>query len=82
MQGKRPEVVKMADIPFPDARDIRHIAKELGGGKKAFQTLAMRWHPDKFAQKFGSNISSADKAAIYDKVKEVFQAVNTERKAA
>ena len=72
-----PRLVRMRDVPFPEETVLRAMAQELGGGKKAYQTLAMRWHPDKFAQKFGSAIDEKERDAIYDKVKSVFQAINT-----
>jgi len=40
----------------------------------------MRWHPDKFAQKFGSFIAAQEKDAVLDRVKQVFQDVNTKLK--
>ena len=56
------------------------MAQALGGGKKAYQVLAMRWHPDKFAQRFGSSIDNNERDAVLDRVKQVFQDVNTKLK--
>ena len=51
-----------------------------GCDKKNFQKLAMRWHPDKFLQRYGNRLAAEDKERILVKVKEVFQAINALRK--
>ena len=35
----------------------------------------MRWHPDKFTQKFGARIPDREKEAVLDKVKSVYQSL-------
>jgi len=74
-----PKVVLYRDVPFPDQTELCAIAQQLGGGKKAFQKLALRWHPDKFSQRFGNQLDPTDKKRILEKVKEVFQIISTAR---
>jgi len=37
--------------------------------------MAVRWHPDKFFQKFGSRVKGSELKQIEEKVKGVFQDV-------
>ena len=78
-ETKPKPVILYTDIPFPDANELAAIAHQLGGGKKAFQKLALRWHPDKFLQKYGKSLDSTDKKRVLEKVKEVFQNISTAR---
>ena len=41
--------------------------------------MMVRWHPDKFMQKFGCNLNVAEKNSICTRVKEVFQAITNAR---
>jgi len=65
-----------ADIPFPTARDANDAFAE-GIDTKALKLLIVRWHPDKFNQKFGSKLSSSDREEVQEKINEVFQMVQT-----
>ena len=67
--------ITMRDIPFPDANSKRYSNCD----KKVFQKLAMRWHPDKFLQRFGNRLGDRDKDRVMLKVKEVFQAISSKR---
>jgi len=69
--------IELKQIPFPQVT-TRYFGP--GCDKKSFQKLAMRWHPDKFLQKFGTRLCDKDKDNILLKVKEVFQAINSCRK--
>lgn len=62
----------MGDIPFPDGTVFRV-------GNKDFKKLAMRWHPDKFLQKWGAKLDPEQKDAIIDRVKATFQKLNAAR---
>lgn len=64
--------IGMGDVPFPDGAMFRV-------GNKDFKKLAMRWHPDKFLQKFGSKLRPDQKEEIIEKVKATFQKVNAAR---
>ena len=49
--------------------------------KKAWQRLMMRWHPDKFNQKFGARLHENEKDKILERVKEVSQNVQALRRS-
>ena len=54
---------------------LRHmLRKDRGGGK--IRELRMRWHPDKFIQKFGSRIRDVDKTSIMKRVNEIAGLIN------
>jgi len=67
--------IRLRDLPCPSARDIQDVGKRSAGFKK----LALRWHPDKFIQKFGANLNMAEKESICTRVKEVFQEITNAR---
>ena len=48
--------------------------------KKAYQTNALRWHPDKFLQRFGSKIKDQERDEVLKQVTEVFQALQKMKK--
>ena len=75
------ETIRLRDVPFPDLGLWRRTISKTHGadGKKAWQKLALRWHPDKFAPRFGAKLEPKDKDAILEKVKEVFQVINVAR---
>jgi len=66
--------ITLLDIPFPtDASSYLRV------GQKDFKKLAMRWHPDKFMQRFGTKLRAAQKEDILNQVKATFQQVNAAR---
>ena len=46
--------------------------------KAAFRRLSLRWHPDKFQSKCGSQISREQQAALVERVSVIFQCVSTQ----
>jgi len=72
-EHKSLQSISMADIPFPQVRSLLHI------DGADFKKLAKRWHPDKFAQAFGSKLCKSQKDEIMEKVKATFQALNDAR---
>jgi len=64
--------ITIDDIPFPD-RAVLYV------GSKDFKKLAMRWHPDKFRQRFGTKLDAAQTEDIMEKVKATFQQLNAAR---
>jgi len=66
-QGK----ITMSDIPFPSEKTVRIQIRD----KKAFQTNALRWHPDKFIQKFGTLLGDSEREEVLKQVTEVFQVI-------
>jgi len=74
------DVVAMAEIPFPTAAALRHQRLEAmgkGGLEAFFRTLILRWHPDKFQQRYGCMIREGEAKEIFRKVNEAFQLVDS-----
>ena len=46
--------------------------------KAAFRRLSLRWHPDKFQAKCGSQIPREQQAALIERVSVIFQCVSTQ----
>ena len=44
--------------------------------KQAFRAASLRWHLDKFVQKYGDRLDDEERHEILEKVKETFQLVN------
>jgi len=78
--SKNKEMVNERDIPFPTKSSLSNMKfsdqKSLDSN---FKKLAMRWHPDKFMQKYGKKLNPKDKESIESRVKEVFQMMNSAR---
>lgn len=82
-------VIRMADVPFPPVATNPLRLKVNGDGRvvataqerrDAFRAASMRWHPDKFGQRFGSRLDPDEKGAILEKVVATFQLVNRARR--
>ena len=69
--------IRYNDVPWPPSTD-RPLPLGLAGGKKAMKKYVLRWHPDKFQQKYGPRLAASDRDRILDKVKAVSQAVNAQ----
>jgi len=67
-KAKRASTIHISDIPIPQAAGC--IDNEI------FKRWAMRWHPDKFIQKFGSKLSENERDSIVCAVKGVFQEIS------
>jgi len=61
------------DWVAPSISEIRRL------GENAFKKLALRWHPDKFSQKFGSKLFNRDRQQIHARINEVFRAIMNAR---
>ncbi|KAK9805018.1 hypothetical protein WJX73_002321 [Symbiochloris irregularis] len=75
--------IAMADVPWllQDKDDARAIVlygtsspKE---ERKTIRTELLRWHPDRFSNKFGSRLLPSDKDAILQRVKHISQMLNS-----
>jgi len=66
----------LKDIPFPPESMLRRQLRD----KKSFQTNALRWHPDKFTQKYGGILLDSEKEEVLKNVTEVFQIIQRLRK--
>lgn len=75
-----------ADVPWPDlsksapdALLVQHAlrkALETSDVKSVLRKLQMRWHPDKWAQRFASRLSTHEADRVLTRVKEIAQLVN------
>ena len=68
--------ISMKDIPFP--KDVKFVWRhQLNTDEKkaGFKQLAMRWHPDKFIQKFGNHLKEKERDEIMLRVNDVFRCV-------
>jgi len=74
-----PSVIKMTNIPFPSKSWFCSFPMDSAEREKKFKKLVMRWHPDKFQQKYGKKLDPKTKDKILEKVKEVFQLVSDAR---
>jgi hypothetical protein len=64
--------IGLGDIPFPPPAALEFLLKrDLEGNR--YKKLALRWHPDKFAQRCGGQLVEEEREAILDRVKGVFQ---------
>eukprot|EP01043_Picozoa_sp_COSAG02_P003423 COSAG02_NODE_83_length_39665_cov_25.213719_22_plen_419_part_00 len=80
-QESSPPTITLASIPMPPISNplcLRHGASEKEK-KAALRKASLRWHPDKFTQKFGRKIAAGQSEAIHAAVTSVFQSINEQR---
>jgi len=68
--------IRVSDVPFPSIAKMRAsmgLQDNDEAREKTFKKIALRWHPDKFMQRFGSRLHPDDREMIEDKVKDTFQ---------
>jgi len=68
--------LRLGDIRVPSESQLRRQMRD----KKAFQANALRWHPDKFMQRFGQQIVEGDREEALRTVTTVFQVIQRMRK--
>lgn len=73
------------DVPWPDAGLARpnallahamQRAAEAGEGKTALRKLQVRWHPDKWSQRYAARLCAAHAGRVLARVKEIAQVIN------
>ncbi|XP_046332817.1 NF-kappa-B inhibitor-like protein 1 [Haliotis rufescens] len=73
------------DIPWPGRGSLHDFTEVLfcdfpdkssSKFRKYLRDQQIRWHPDKFTQKFGKRLLDSDRDKIMEKVKEISQALN------
>ena len=62
-------------VPFPTQQWLE-MQVLITGASKALRSLAKKWHPDSFWNKFGVRICAADKEKIMSRVTETFQTLS------
>jgi len=66
----------VGDVPFPeDLSFTAHIKLERTARRSALKTLIMRWHPDKFLQKFRERFCPKVISVVEERVTNTFQAI-------
>ena len=73
--------ITYGQIPWPPAGVIGPVTLPANIDRARVKRMVTRYHPDKFAQKYGGRIAAEDKTRVEEKVKQVCQVVN-ERYAA
>ncbi|KAK3608943.1 hypothetical protein CHS0354_039189 [Potamilus streckersoni] len=77
--------LRINDIPWPSGKtvedDLKILLHDLGEKdsakyRKYIREQQIRWHPDKFFQKFGDILDESEKDKILDRVKSISQALN------
>ena len=73
--------ITYGQIPWPPAGVMGPVTLPANIDRARIKRMLTRYHPDKFAQKYGERIAAEDKTRVEEKVKQVCQVVN-ERHAA
>ena len=73
--------ITYGQIPWPPAGVMGPVTLPANIDRARVKRMLTRYHPDKFAQKYGERIAAEDKERVEEKVKQVCQVVN-ERYAA
>ena len=73
--------ITYGQIPWPPAGVMGPVTLPANIDRARVKRMVTRYHPDKFAQKYGERIAAEDKTRVEAKVKQVCQVVN-ERYAA
>eukprot|EP00656_Telonema_subtile_P025872 TRINITY_DN278_c0_g1_i6.p1 TRINITY_DN278_c0_g1~~TRINITY_DN278_c0_g1_i6.p1 ORF type:complete len:346 (+),score=95.78 TRINITY_DN278_c0_g1_i6:87-1124(+) len=65
----KPGAINIHDVPFPDPQALRKAAAHKGEYKK----LMLRWHPDKWLQRFHHRIGKGQEEKMMERVTQTFQ---------
>jgi hypothetical protein len=74
------EPIAYADVPWPPTTRSA-VSSCAGRGadaaklRRTYRRFVLRWHPDKFAARFGARLVDADKERVMERVNEVSRAV-------
>lgn len=71
-----------SDVPWPDARAtpnalIALAIQQASDMKATLRKLQVRWHPDKWSQRYASRLYETHEARVMERVKDIAQFVNT-----
>lgn len=72
-EARVPNMITLSNVPFP-SEEMLHCVGDVDSSLRDqwFKSLARRWHPDRFQNRFGSRMDHDDKEQIIAKVTEVF----------
>ena len=85
LNDKSEKKMGFGDIPWPSRGSIDNVMEVLFGDKSDWSAAALkkyvreqqvRWHPDKFLQKFIDKIAPKSFEKVMERVKEISQALN------
>lgn len=73
--------ILLSQIPFPPKDNVLLLPNRgqdatAAERKQAFRAASLRWHPDKFVQKYGDMLHDKDRHGILERVTATFQLVN------
>ena len=72
--------IRLTEIPFPAAAtSLVDDSWGMETRRKQLRKLMLRWHPDKWVQRFGSVLHEEDKEAIMERVTETATRINSLR---
>lgn len=73
---KRQEL-RLEHIPFPTTLELKSVVGGLSGAdnRDSIKLMLLRWHPDKFGQKFGTLLRADERLSILERVKQTFQQI-------
>eukprot|EP00658_Telonema_sp_P-2_P016133 TRINITY_DN1624_c0_g1_i11.p1 TRINITY_DN1624_c0_g1~~TRINITY_DN1624_c0_g1_i11.p1 ORF type:complete len:488 (-),score=108.68 TRINITY_DN1624_c0_g1_i11:484-1947(-) len=66
--------LQLDDVPLLTRPEVKQLVV-MDGKKKAFQKLALTWHPDKFGQKYGHMLDQSHAREILERVEHTFQMI-------
>mmetsp|Transcript_35602 Transcript_35602/g.67149 ORF Transcript_35602/g.67149 Transcript_35602/m.67149 type:complete len:451 (+) Transcript_35602:262-1614(+) len=81
-ENNPPGAIHFDTVPWPpDPEEMLRMMIKLEGSaagaeKRIYRKLTMRWHPDKFQNRYGSGLAAADHERILNRVKDISQILN------
>lgn len=68
-------VINFTSVPWPNVPLIKAM-RASNAPELDFKKLKVRWHPDRFAARFGTRLAAEEKVAIMQKVTQVSAQIN------
>lgn len=62
-------MIRLEDVPFPREQNLRRAAAD----KAEYKKLVLRWHPDKWLQRYQQRIPKSQEAMLMERVTQTFQ---------
>jgi len=67
--------ISMKDVPLPPTQ----VLLRAGSEKVEYKKLVLRFHPDKWLQKYQHRINKEDEASMMEQITQTFQTINNIR---
>lgn len=68
-------MINFTSVPWPNV-PLMKAMRAANSPELDFKKLRVRWHPDRFAAKFGARLAPEEKEAIMSKVTQVSAQIN------